>query len=75
MIEKLKVFLFLLIAFICVLLILFSGFVLQRSIHWTWGYKPKVEQTIEERIIPLEARIEELENVQKEKQIKDKTGK
>ena len=44
--------------FLCLPLILFQ---VRMAYSWQFGYESSVEQVIEERIAPLEARIEELE--------------
>jgi uncharacterized membrane protein len=47
-----------------VLLFIWGGYALQRNVNWSLSYQDRVEQAIEERVAPLEARIEELENAE-----------
>lgn len=69
--ENVKFISIIAIAFIVIIPLGYFGFFLQRKIHWHLSYDSMVNEAIEERIVPLENRIQELENAQKEKQIKN----
>lgn len=67
MIEEVKYFVVIAICLIVLFSLAFFDFVLQRKVHYNLFYDSVVDEAIEERIVPLEKRIQELENAQKVK--------
>jgi len=64
MIDNIKLAIVWLVIVVVIIGLIIGGYALQRTFHWNFGYEDRVEQAIEERVAPLEARIEELENAQ-----------
>jgi len=61
MVEKIKITMMWIIALVVITAIGVGCFKLQRMMNWSLSYGSAVDEAIEERVAPLEARIVELE--------------